>query len=74
MDKYLSDGSKAEVGLTVKILGYTEGLTRGEVTKITSIQGMVINKSEHTLDLSRWKNIIQVDGGWLVNISNVKKV
>lgn len=71
MDKILSCGNKAKVGDKVKIIAFSEGFKLNSITTITATEGIVLNKSNHPINLNRWKHIIQCEG-WLVNINNVK--
>jgi hypothetical protein len=72
MDKVLSDGTIAEIGLNVKVTKSADGFKVGDETMITSINDIVINKSKHEIDLSKWKYVVRVSGGWMVNINNIK--
>jgi hypothetical protein len=73
MKKLLSDGTPAEIGLKVELLKTSDGHKKGKMTTITKINGMTVNKHEHNIDLSKWKNIVECEG-WLVHVQNLKHV
>ena len=74
MTKYLSDGTLAELGMKVEIVGYAEGMKHGDQSIITSIDGQVINKAGHNIDLMHWARKVQCSNGWLVDINQLRKV
>jgi hypothetical protein len=74
MIKKLSDKTTAKIGQSVEVIRSADRFSVGDVTQITSIKDVVINKDGHKIDLSRWKHIIQVSGEWLININNAKSL
>lgn len=70
MDKYLSDGTKAEIGMQVEIVGYAEGFKHGNRTIITNINGQVLNKANHKIELIQWANKVQCLDGWGLMCAN----
>ena len=69
--KKLSCGTPAKLNMPVEVIDSTGGHKRGTVTTITGIDGMVVNKSGHKIDLFRWRSIVDCNG-WLQNVQSLK--
>ena len=65
--------SQAKIGMQVKVIKTDDGQKAGDITTITATEEIVMNKNNHTIDLSKWPHVVQVEKGWLLNINNIVK-